>query len=534
MENTSFRVNSSAVRYDDQEIVANYTYSSVEVTNNIATAKEEQLVFKTARQVPKTGLLLVGWGGNNGTTVTAGILANKLGLTWQTKEGLMHPNYYGSLTQASTIRVGLDGAGNPAYIPFNAMLPMVHPNDLVLGGWDISAMNMADAMGRACVLDYALQQQLAPHMARLPVPWPSIYDPAFIAGNQSSRADNVLAGSKWQQVEAIQGNIAAFKAQHALDKVIVLWTATTEKYVDILPGVHDSAEHLLAAIRSDCEDVSPSSLFAVASILSDCAFINGSPQNTFLPGVTELALQKGVFLVGNDFKSGQTKIKSVLVDYLISAGIKPVAIVSYNHLGNNDGQNLSAPEQFRSKEITKTNVVDDMVASNDILYGAGQPHPDHCIVIKYVPYVKDSKRAMDEYTSEIFLNGRNTIVMHNTCEDSLLAAPLIIDLAVLCELCQRITVRRADAADEQQQGERMHSVLSVLAYLMKAPEVPQGTPVLNALAAQRQCLVNLFRACVGLPAENFLTLEHKLPMLMAKRSCEGDGGQEASKRLKVM
>merc|ERR1719299_287267 len=126
--------------------------------------------------------------------------------------------------------------------------------------------------------------------------------------------------------------------------------------------------------------------------------------------------------------SGQTKMKSVLVDFLVSAGIKPTSIVSYNHLGNNDGKNLSAPQCFRSKEVSKSNVVDDMVDSNQILYKKGE-HPDHVVVIKYVPYVGDSKRAMDEYTSEIFLGGHNTIVMHNTCEDSLLATPLILDLA---------------------------------------------------------------------------------------------------------
>ena len=103
-----------------------------------------------------------------------------------------------------------------------------------------------------------------------------------------------------------------------------------------------------------------------------------------------MAIEHNVYVGGDDFKTGQTKIKSVLVDFLISAGIKPVSIVSYNHLGNNDGKNLSAPQQFRSKEITKSNVVDDMVASNSILYKPNE-HPDHVIVIKYVPYVGTHK-----------------------------------------------------------------------------------------------------------------------------------------------
>merc|ERR1719382_1203121 len=100
----------------------------------------------------------------------------------------------------------------------------------------------------------------------------------------------------------------------------------------------------------------------------------------------ELAQERGVFIAGDDFKSGQTKMKSVMVDFLVSAGIKPTAIVSYNHLGNNDGLNLSAPQTFRSKEISKSNVVDDMVQSNELLYPPGD-HPDHTVVIKYVPYV---------------------------------------------------------------------------------------------------------------------------------------------------
>lgn len=190
-----------------------------------------------------------------------------------------------------------------------------------------------------------------------------------------------------------------------------------------------------------------------------------------------------VYIGGDDFKSGQTKMKSVLVDFLVSAGIKPTSIVSYNHLGNNDGKNLSAPQTFRSKvrddegrlphpalsslddvglrirlsvlpcwllwcvqEISKSNVVDDMVMSNPLLYAENE-HPDHVVVIKYVPYVGDSKRAMDEYTSEIFMGGTNTIVMHNTCEDSLLATPLIFDLVILTEMAERIRIKKEGEKD---------------------------------------------------------------------------------------
>jgi len=261
---------------------------------------------------------------------------------------------------------------------------------------------------------------------------------------------------------------------------------------------------LLKSIENNHSEIAPSTIFAVACILEGVPFINGSPQNTFVPGVLELAQQHKVPVAGDDFKSGQTKIKSVLVDFLVGAGIKPLAISSYNHLGNNDGKNLSAPKQFRSKEISKSNVVDDMVASNQLLYKPNE-HPDHTVVIKYVPTVGDSKRAMDEYVNEIFMGGINTISIHNVCEDSLLASPLILDLAILGEMTSRIQWKTPTMKD----FEPFHSVMSILSYLMKAPLVPEGTPVVNALFRQRACIENIFKACIGLSPEDHMLLEHK-------------------------
>lgn len=206
-------------------------------------------------------------------------------------------------------------------------------------------------------------------------------------------------------------------------------------------------------------------------------------------------------------QSGQTKFKSVLVDFLVSAGIKPCSIASYNHLGNNDGYNLSAPQQFRSKEISKSNVVDDMVHSNQILYGQGLEKPDHCVVIKYIPYVGDSKRAMDEYVSELMLGGKNTIIAHNTCEDSLLASPLILDLAILGELFSRVTFKvHAEGAKYQ----KFNSVMSILSYLCKAPLVERGGRVVNALFKQRATIENMMRALLSLPPVNHLDMQFKV------------------------
>jgi myo-inositol-1-phosphate synthase len=392
--------------------------------------------------------------------------------------------------------------GKEAYVPFSSVLPMVHPNDIVLGGWDISKMNLADAMERSKVLDVDLQKKLEPMMKDL-VPLPGIFDQNFVVANQQERADNLIGGSKAEQLKKLRKDLVDFKEEHSLDKVVVLWTANTERYAEVQEGVNDTAENMLKAVERGEAEIAPSTLYALACILEGVPFVNGAPQNTFVPGVVELAEKHKCLIGGDDFKSGQTKMKSVLVDFLVGAGLKPTSIVSYNHLGNNDGKNLSAPMCFRSKEISKSDVVNDMVDSNGILYKPGE-HPDHCIVIKYIPNVGDSKRAMDEYTSEIFMGGTNTIVMHNTCEDSLLAAPLILDLVLLAELITRIELRR-----DGEEFHGFHPIAVLLSYLTKAPLVPRGTPCVNALSKQRAMLENIFRACVGLAPENNMLLEFK-------------------------
>lgn len=388
------------------------------------------------------------------------------------------------------------------------MLPMVDPNDIAIDGWDISNTNLYASCKRAAVLEPHLLNQLQSDLEQLQ-PRSSIYDADFIALNQADRANNLIMGDKLEQVQTICNDIEDFRSKSGVDRVIVLWTANTERFCEVIDGIHDTAEHLAEAIASNHEEISPSALFAYASILSGCAYINGSPQNTFLPGIIDLAERRGVFIAGDDFKSGQTKLKSVLVDFLVGAGLKPVSIVSYNHLGNNDGKNLSSPRQFRSKEITKSNIVDDMIESNSILYGPGEK-PDHCVVIKYVPYVGDSKRALDEYTSEIMLGGLNTIVVHNTCEDSLLAAPIILDLLILTEFCMRVQFKRVDDADYS----TFYPILSILSYLCKAPLVPKDTPVVNSLFKQRMCIENVLRACLGLPPDSNMLLECKALTLM--------------------
>ncbi|KAG8840821.1 Myo-inositol-1-phosphate synthase [Serendipita sp. 405] len=460
--------------------------------------------------------MMVGLGGNNGTTLTATILANRHNITWRTKEGLQKPNYVGSVLRASTLRLGVDPeTGSDVHVPLSSVLPTVHPNDLVIGGWDISSLPLDEAMTRAQVLSYDLQRQIAPLMAPIK-PLPSIYYPDFIAANQEERADNLIPGeSKQAHLEALRKDIREFKQANALDSVVVFWTANTERYSEIIPGVNDTAENLLKAIETSHDEVSPSTVFAVASILEGCPFINGAPQNTFVPGCIQLAEQHKSFIGGDDLKSGQTKVKSVLTEFLVNAGIKPLSIASYNHLGNNDGRNLSAEKQFRSKEISKSSVVDDMVGANHLLFKPKTEseekgeHPNHLVVIKYMPAVGDSKRAIDEYYSEICMGGRSVINIFNECEDSLLASPLILDLSILAELLTRVSYREI-SKEKTTEHAPLYTVLSLLSYMLKAPLVKPGTEVVNALGRQRNALELFLKACLGLEGQGDLLLESRM------------------------
>lgn len=210
----AFIVNSPDVQYSNDQIKSKYVYRTTAVSKAanggfVATPKETVYDFKVDRKVGKVGLMLVGLGGNNGTTVTAGIMANRRGLTFETKEGPRKSNYYGSLVMGSTMKLGTDAeTSEEINIPFHNVLPMVHPNDLVIGGWDISSMNLADAMDRAQVLEPDLKRQVRKEMA-LMTPLKSVYYPDFIAANQEDRADHVLEGSKacMEHVEHLRKDI---------------------------------------------------------------------------------------------------------------------------------------------------------------------------------------------------------------------------------------------------------------------------------------------------------------------------------------
>ncbi|MES1922628.1 Myo-inositol-1-phosphate synthase [Bonamia ostreae] len=255
-------VNSDNVRYSNDSIFSLFSYH-----HNHVTEKSEQIeiepkianfVIRTKRKVPRTGLMLVGLGGNNGSTVAAGIIANRRNLSWKSRRGVHNANYLGSLTQSATLKMG-DANGREKYFPFKRVLPLLNPDDLVVSGWDISGADLKTAMERAQVLPLGLQNRLSEEMAGIK-PLPSVYYPDFIAANQNERADNLLEGSRASllHLEKIRRDIRLFKEKEKLEKVIVLWTANTERFCEVTEGVHDTEQSFMKALKEGHSEISPS------------------------------------------------------------------------------------------------------------------------------------------------------------------------------------------------------------------------------------------------------------------------------------
>lgn len=454
------------------------------------SAKNVDHTIAVDQKVPKLGVMLVGWGGNNGSTLTAGVLANKLGVTWRTRTGEKKPNFFGSMTQSVTTKVGLkynkeQNQIEDVYRLVKDLVPLVAPEELELTGWDISQQNLYESCNRAQVLEPELIDKLKSHLEPLK-PLEAVFNPDYVASNQESRADNTFSGTNAECIEKLRTDIQEFKSK--VEKVVVLWTANTEK---MFHKTIKTSKELLTMVKEN-EPLPASVIYGIAAAQEGVIYLNGSPQNTVSPGLIELCRENKSFVGGADFKTGQTKFKGIMADFFIGSGLRIASCMSYNHLGNNDGMNLSEPETFRSKEISKAGVLQDSVNSNPVLYPRDKKEVDHTIVIKYCPFVGDSKRALDEYTAEIFMNGHFTLVTHATCEDSLLAVPIMLDLILLAEFFTRVKI------DEKEIG----PVLSYLSFFFKAPVTNHPEYVINAFGRQKETLINLLKACGGIPADD--------------------------------
>lgn len=448
--------------------------------------RETERIISVSEKAPKLGVLMVGLAGNNGSTLLGTIYAYKNNLTWDTYSGRHNTNFLGSMSQYGDIPVGFNTCGNHIYKPIKQLCDFVDVSDIVVGGWDIDSCDIYEAVKRAQVLPYNLTEQLT-ELKEIKS-WPGIYYPKYIAKNQNDRATNTLPGDTAcsKHLNTLRSDIKNFKLKHKLDRVIVMWSGNTECMVDEIQGLHDNLTGFLKAIENNDDRISPSMMYACAALQEGCIFVNCAPQNTIVPALKKLAEDKKTFTAGRDLKSGQTKLKSVLTDFLTSSGFRLRSIMSYNHLGNNDGKNLSEEPQLKSKKISKTDLIDSIVETSESLYDGYVDLPDHTVVIKYQPYVKDSKRAFDEYISEVAMGGEHTLSMYNICPDSLLALGVMIDIILFSEWCSRIRFD-TDMSLEN---------LDVLSVFFKSPLNVKT----NRFFQQKELLSNLILATNGLPA----------------------------------
>jgi len=326
------------------EVTYQNRFALYDEAQNVSRPVVQEKTIRTDTRVPKLGVMLVGLGGNNGSTFTAGILANRKNLSWATKQGESTANFFGSFTQMATTHVGFkfneeDGTLTDVFKPIKELLPMARPIDFDVTGWDISSANLYESVKRAHVLEPTLIEQLKSDLENI-VPLKAVLNPDFIAANQADRCDNVRLGTNEELIEALREDIRAVKARN--DKVILLWTANTEMY--LLPEIN-ALDDLEDRIKNNVP-LPASVLYCIAAIKEGIVYLNGSPQNTFHPAVVQMAAKHNALLAGNDFKSGQTRFKTVMSDFLIGSGLRLASVVSYNHLGNNDGKNLSEDKCF--------------------------------------------------------------------------------------------------------------------------------------------------------------------------------------------
>ncbi|CAN0026395.1 unnamed protein product [Discosporangium mesarthrocarpum] len=316
----------------------------------------------------RPGILIVGLGGGNGVTTVAGILANKKGLDWEGPMGRMSANFLGCITQLPS----KGGSGG-----YREKYPLADAKNVAVGGWDIRSTPMGEALYNARILDFDLVRQLQGEMDAVRV-LPGVWDPDFIGESQHATATHVTGDgdSQLRRLDRLREDIRNFKNENDVTgHVSVIWSASVERPSE---RSFDEPEQLLSAIAEDDREVSPSMLYATAAVLEGCSFINGGSQNTLCGALVKLAEVRRwttcvldtycvlepvgpsstevCYMLGTDFKAGQTKFKTAAVEYIRSLGMCPKVIASSNHLGNNDMLNLTTKKTLHAKMRVKSDI----------------------------------------------------------------------------------------------------------------------------------------------------------------------------------
>jgi len=367
----------------------------------------------------KLGVLLVGMGAVSTTTI-AGVLA--------IRKGIAKP--IGSLTQMGTIRLGKRTEGRTPKI--TDVVPLATLDDLVFGGWDIFEEDCYSAARTAGVLEPSLLDQVRPEMERIR-PWPAVFDQRYVKRLQGP---NVKKGkNKKDLAEQVIADIRAFKSDNNLDRLVMIWCGSTEIFMTESPA-HASIEAFEHGLEENDPSIPSSMVYAYAAIREGIPYTNAAPNLTAdIPALVALAAQTKSPLAGKDLKTGQTLIKTIVAPGLKARLLGVKGWYSTNILGNRDGEVLDDPESFKTKEESKKSALDYIF--QPALYPDLYADLCHVVRINYYPPRGDNKEGWDNIDLVGWLGYPMQLKINFLCRDSILAAPIVLDVALFMDLAKR-------------------------------------------------------------------------------------------------
>ena len=423
----------------------------------------------------RLGVLLVGLGAVS-TTFVAGVHAIRRGLAAPT----------GSLTQLGTIRLGKRTEGRSPLI--KDFVPLASLDDIVFGGWDIFEDNGYESARKAQVLQPDLLERVRPDMEAL-APMPAVFDRHYV---KKLDGPNVKSGrNKRELAEQVVADVRRFKAEHQLDRLVMIWCGSTEIFLEETP-VHASVEAFERGLESSDPAIPSSMIYAYAAITEGIPYANAAPNlSADVPALEELAQDTGAPLAGKDLKTGQTLMKTMIAPGLKARLLGVNGWYSTNILGNRDGEVLDDPESFKTKEESKKSVLDHILQPE--LHPGLYDDLHHVVRINYYPPRGDNKEGWDNIDILGWLDYPMQLKINFLCRDSILAAPIVLDLVLLLDLAKRVG---------------MNGIQEWLSFYFKSPIHARGLYPEHDLFIQLMKLKNTLRYLRGEELITHLGLEY--------------------------
>jgi len=395
------------------------------------------------------------------TTFYAGVIA--------VRKGLAQP--IGSYTQLGKVRLGKRTENRHKKV--NELVPLAGLEDIVFGGWDIFPENAYEAASHAQVLEKSLLEQIKDELSEIK-PMKAVFDKEYVKRLEGS---HIKSGpTKMDLAEQLQADIRNFIKEKGCDRAVMVWCGSTEVYTPA-SEVHASLKSFEEGLRRNDPAISPSQIYTYAALKERVPYANGSPNiSVEMPALQELAQEMATPICGSDFKTGQTLLKTVLAPGLRNRQLAVAGWYSTNILGNRDGEVLDDPGSFKSKEVSKTGVLDDIFSKE--LYPELYSDIHHVVRINYYPPRGDNKEGWDNIDIKGWLGYPMQIKVNFLCRDSILAAPIVLDLALFMDLASRANMR---------------GIQEWLSFYFKAPVVKQGLRAEHDLSVQLLKLENTLR-----------------------------------------